>query len=54
MIFQKPGGLLYSDSPNMDAPRVRPPVEYRQDEFDDERHLYANETPVSHNVPSWV
>lgn len=57
-LFQKQVGLLYSDSPNMDA-RVRPPAEYRQDgddeddddEFDDDLN---DGSTLSNNVPSWV
>ncbi|XP_028401488.1 contactin-1a-like [Dendronephthya gigantea] len=55
----KQGGLLYSDSPNMDA-RVPPPAGYRQDgdddeddddEFDDDHN---DGSTLSNNVPSWV
>ena len=45
----------------MDAPRVRPPVEYRQDDddFDDDDDRYEsgdneNGPALSNNVPSWV
>ncbi|CAB4014941.1 Hypothetical predicted protein, partial [Paramuricea clavata] len=58
----KQGGLLYSDSPNMDAPHVRPPVQYRQDgddDFDDDDE-YDNDGNVDFgdnstvSTPSWV
>jgi hypothetical protein len=64
VCFQKQGGLLYSDSPNMDAPHaVRPPVQYRQDgddDFDDDGEEYDIDGNVDHgdnstlSTPSWV
>lgn len=60
IYFQNQGTLLYSDSPNIEATHVRPPVQYRQDDdddFDDDEYDHdqnENGPVVSNNVPSWV